>query len=137
MSTSVADAVAAAGTGSERLGRARTARLTEAERELYVWTIGAFAAATPPTAEAIRAAAAGLQLDPDEAQALAREDLVHADAEGRPVVAYPFSASDRGHRLLIDRKHTTQAMCALDALGIAAMLELPVEVVSSEAVRRV
>jgi len=63
---------------------------------------------------------------------LARDDLVHTDADGRPVVAYPFSANDRGHRVLIDGARTVQAMCAIDALGIAPMLTQPVEIRSRD-----
>lgn len=47
-------------------------------------------------------------------------------------VAYPFSARARGHSVLIDSTHRVEAMCALDALGIAAMLQLPVEVSSRD-----
>jgi hypothetical protein len=38
-------------------------------------------------------------------------------------VAYPFSGTPRGHRVRIDGEHWVEAMCAVDALGIAAMLE--------------
>jgi len=48
------------------------------------------------------------------------------------VVAYPFSARDRGHRVLIERLHEVEAMCAIDALGIAPMLELPIEIRSRD-----
>src|SRR5437764_10678404 len=64
--------------------------------------------------------------------ALARDDLVHTDGDGRPVVAYPFSARDRGHRILIDGLHEVEAMCAIDALGIAPMLERPIEIRSRD-----
>jgi hypothetical protein len=62
----------------------------------------------------------------------ARDDLVHLDKDGRPRVAYPFSASDRGHHVVIDGTSEVQAMCAIDALGIAPMLDLPVEIVSRD-----
>ena len=48
------------------------------------------------------------------------------------VVAYPFSARERGHRVLIDEIHEVEAMCAIDALGIAPMLGLPIEVRSRD-----
>jgi hypothetical protein len=75
-----------------------------------------------------------LALDPDAAlNTLAREDLAHRDpATGAIMVAYPFSAEPRGHRVLIDGRHWVEAMCAIDALGIAPMLELPIEVQSRD-----
>src|SRR5262245_57001160 len=131
--TAVGEALRAAEIPSERLGEARTARLSRPEREFYFWILRQFASATPPDAEATNAAAQEVGLDPDQALAtLARHDLVHADESGRPLVAYPFSAEPRGHRVCIDGKHRVQAMCAIDALGIAPMLELPIEIVSHD-----
>jgi hypothetical protein len=117
----------------ERRRDARAARLSEPERELYLWILRQFAAATPPDADSTRAAAQRLGLDADHALAtLARDDLAHADERGRPIVAYPFSSEPRGHRVLIDGDRQVEAMCAIDALGIAPMLQLPIEVVSRE-----
>ncbi len=119
MKPTVVDALRAADIPPERRGHARTARLSEPERRYYTWILRQFAHGTPPTAEAMRTGAARFGLDPDEARrVLADEDLVHTDAEGRPLVAYPFSATVRGHSVLIDGKQTVQAMCALDALGL-------------------
>jgi hypothetical protein len=47
-------------------------------------------------------------------------------------VAYPFSAEPRGHRVLVDGERWVEAMCAIDALGIAPMLVLPIEIYSSD-----
>jgi len=117
----------------ERRGRRRLSGLTPRERELYRWILQRFATAGPPSGEATRATAVELGLDPDEAlAALARDDLVHTDRDGRPVVAYPFSAHERGHRVLINEIHEVEAMCAIDALGIAAMLDQPIEVRSHD-----
>jgi hypothetical protein len=117
----------------ERRGRRRLSGLTQPERDLYRWILQRFAAALPPSGEATRATALELGLDPDEAlAALARDDLVHTNRDGRPVVAYPFSARDRGHRVLIDGVRAVEAMCAIDALGIAAMLGLPIEIRSRD-----
>jgi hypothetical protein len=117
----------------ERFGRARIARLAPAERRFYRWILREFAGSTPPSAEATRAAAEEFALVPEQAlELLAREDLVHTDDDGRPVVAYPFAGNDRGHRVLIDRAYEVQAMCAIDALGIAPMLDLPIEIVSRD-----
>src|SRR5258708_15150318 len=106
----------------ERRGRRRLSDLTALERELYRWILQRFATALPPSGEATRATAVELGLDHDEAlAALARDDLVHTDRDGWPIVAYPFSAGARGHRALIDGLHAVEAMCANDSLQIALM----------------
>jgi len=127
------DALRAAEIHPERQGAARMGRLSAGQRQLYRWILREFAAAKPPSGEVTRAAADALGLDAGDAfRVLAREDLVHVDASGRPVVAYPFSARPRGHRVLIDGERWVEAMCAIDALGIAPMLGLPVEIYSSD-----
>jgi len=127
------DALRAAEIRPERCGQARTRGLSLAERELYFWILREFAAARPPGADAMRAAATRLGIDLHDAlSVLAREDLVHVDARGRPLVAYPFSAPSRGHRALIDGQRWVEAMCAIDALGIGPMLQLPVEIHSPD-----
>lgn len=99
---------------------------------LYRWIIQRFALAMPPTAAQIVEQAQTLALDTDTAlAALAREDLVHTDDEGEVTVAYPFSARARRHEVTIDGR-VVQAMCAIDALGIAAMLAQRIEVRSHD-----
>jgi hypothetical protein len=128
-------ALRAADISPERHGAARARRLSSGQRELYFWILREFAAARPPTAEGTRIAAASYRLDPVEAFAvLAREDLFHVDAKGSPVVAYPFSATLRGHRVLIDGERSVEAMCAIDALGVGPMLGLPIEIYSHDPV---
>jgi len=52
---------------------------------------------------------------------LGARDLVVLD--GRRIIgAYPFADADTGHRVTWDG-HTANAMCAVDALGLGAMLE--------------
>jgi hypothetical protein len=83
--------------------------------------------------EAIRRKAIDLGLDLAQAsEKLAAEDLVHFDDNGEVRVAYPFSGRPRGHRVLIDGRRWVEAMCAIDALGIAPMLGLPVEISSHD-----
>lgn len=128
-------ALEAAAISSERLGAERTCHLSEGERELYLWILERFANATPPDGVAVRRYASSRDLDVDQVLAtLASEDLVHAEAEGAISVAYPFSARPRGHRVIIDNTRTVEAMCAIDALGIAAMLNLPIEISSHDPV---
>ena len=115
-----------------RCGTQRTARLTGAEQALYRWIIERFALAAPPTAAQLAEQAQMLALDTDTAlAALAREDLVHTDDDRAVTVAYPFSLRTRGHEVTIDGR-IVQAMCAIDALGIAAMLDQPIEVRSHD-----
>lgn len=68
-----------------------------------------------PAAEAL-----GLAFD-DALRRLAAADLVHADADGRVVIAYPFSARPTGHIVHLAGRHAVAAMCAIDALGIPLM----------------
>lgn len=119
----------------ERQGRERIAQLSPEELQFYAWILRRFANAAPPNGEETQEAARSFGLDPTDAQhTLARQDLVHTDDEGRPLVAYPFAAAARGHRVLIDGTLSVEAMCAIDALGIPAMLGLPVAVRSRDPV---
>jgi len=73
-----------------------------------------------------------LGLDPGQSrQKLATEDLVHFDGDGEIMVAYPFSGRPTRHRVRIEG-HTVFAMCAIDALGIAPMLEQATVIESSD-----
>jgi len=129
-SRSVAEALSPA-----RLGERRSARLSPAEREFHLWILHRFATDAPPAAEAISAKATDLGLDHAHVRdKLAAEDLVHFDAEGEVAVAYPFSGRSRGHRMLIGGERWVEAMCAIDALGIAPMLGLPIEITSRDPV---
>jgi Alkylmercury lyase len=117
----------------ERRGRARVERLTSEHRKLYEWILARFAHASPPTGEEVGAAARSFGLDPGQALArLADEDLIHTDESGSPLVAYPFSGIARGHRVAIEGVGTVEAMCAVDALGMAAMLDRSIEISSHD-----
>ena len=129
----VARALRAAAIPNARRGSKRAARLDVAERQLYRWILDRFGQARPPKPEQLRKRALALALEPSDALArLAREDLVHTDAAGAVCVAYPFSGRPRGHRVTIDDRGVVEAMCAIDALGIASMLNLPVEISSRD-----
>jgi hypothetical protein len=115
-----------------RCGHERTARLSGEELALYRWVIERFALAMPPTTAQLTAQAQALALDANTALAVfAREDLVHTDDDGAITVAYPFSARPRGHEVAFDGR-VVQAMCAIDALGIAGMLDQPIDVRSHD-----
>jgi hypothetical protein len=118
----------------QRRGRARLEPLSPGERDLYGWILRAFANGTPPAPDALADAASNLDVEVEAAlAAFAREDLVHHDpASGAILVAYPFSGIPRGHRVRIDGAIDVEAMCAIDALGIAPMLDRQIEIASRD-----
>ena len=127
-------ALSSAGIAPERFGPKRLMHLDERERTLYRWILACFARASPPRVDELcdYASELGLQIEQTLEQ-LANLDLVHHDpASGEILVAYPFSARPRGHSVLINSTDRVEAMCAVDALGIAPMLQLPVEVSSRD-----
>jgi Alkylmercury lyase len=131
---SVDSVLDAAAIPRERTGGQRTAALAAPERHLYRWIMRQFGAESRPSLEATAAAAAAAGADLDQALETFRQlDLVHL-ADGEIAVAYPFSGRPTPHRILIDGRPEMYAMCAIDALGITAMLELPTEVLSRDPV---
>jgi hypothetical protein len=128
----VAGALGAAEIPPSKLGPARRARLTEAERDLYFWILRHFATSGRPGRADTLEAAEQLGLDPGAAlETLAREDLVHLQA-GEIAVAYPFSGRATAHRVRFQRGNEVDAMCAIDALGIAPMFGEPIEITSRD-----
>ena len=135
LAPAVAAALAAAEIPPSKLGPARRARLTEAERELYFWILRRFATDGRPGSGEVRAAAGRLGLDTEVALAtLSREDLVHRRPDGALSVAYPFSGRPTAHRVRFSSGHEVDAMCAIDALGIAPMFGQRIEVESRDPV---
>ena len=131
---SVGRVLEAAAIPRERTGGQRTAALAAPERQLYRWILRQFAAEGRPSLEVTAAAAAAAGADLNQAiETFRRLDLVHL-AHGQIAVAYPFSGRPTAHRVSIDGRPEVYAMCAIDALGIAAMLELPIEVFSRDPV---
>jgi alkylmercury lyase len=134
---STAAVLTAAAIPSSKLGSARYARLSEPERELYFWILRRFATNGRPSSVETRAAAERLGIEADPALAtLAREDLVHRGRDGEIAVAYPFSGRPTAHRVRFPDGHEVDAMCAIDALGIAQMFDQPIEIISSDPLTR-
>lgn len=119
----------AAGIPSSKLGGARAARLTDAERELYVWILRRFATLGRPSRSELLARSPESDAN---LESLAREDLVHLDHSGEIAVAYPFSGRPTAHRARFPTGHEAYAMCAIDALGIAPMFGQAIVVASSD-----
>ena len=133
LASGVAAALAAAEIPPSKLGSARPARLTDDERKLYFWILRRFVTDGRPSRADVRATAARLALDAEQAlTTLAGEDLVHRGAEGEITIAYPFSGCRTAHRIRFPGGHEVDAMCAIDALGIAPMFGEPIEIESRD-----
>ncbi len=127
-------ALSIAGIAPERFGSARLTRLNDNERSLYRWILSSFASGGQPAVDELCDLASDLGLEiEDTLDRFAKLDLVHHDpTSGEILVAYPFSAHPRGHSVLINSTHRVEAMCAIDALGIASMLRQPIEISSRD-----
>jgi hypothetical protein len=135
LAPTVAAALAAAEIPHSKLGPARRARLTEGQREFYFWILRRFASDGRPSSREVRAAAERLGLDAEGALAtLSREDLVHRGSDGEITVAYPFSARPTAHLVRFPSGHEVDAMCAIDALGMAPMFRQRIEIASRDPV---
>jgi hypothetical protein len=133
LAPAVASALAAAEIPPSKLGPARRSRLSEAERELYFWILRRFASEGRPSSGELRAAAGRLGLDAEDALAtLEGKDLVHRGTDGEIAVAYPFSGRETAHRVRFPNGHEVDAMCAIDALGIAPMFGQRIDVESRD-----
>lgn len=129
----VASALATAEIPASKLGPARRARLSDRERELYFWILRSFATRGRPSAAEARGAAEQLGLGAERAlTTLAREDLVHRGSDGEITCAYPFSGRPTVHRVRFPSGQEVDAMCAIDALGIAPMFGESIEVASRD-----
>jgi alkylmercury lyase len=130
-----AAALALAEIPPSKLGPARRARLTDSERELYFWILRQFRTMGRPRDAEVREAAERLGIDAERAlETLAREDLVHRGSDGEITVAYPFSGRPTPHRVRFPSGHEVDAMCAIDALGMAPMFREPIEIDSRDPV---
>src|SRR5258708_6703322 len=65
---------------------------------------------------------------------LDREDFLTLGADGTIRAAYPFSATQTPHRVRISGGAEAWSMCAIDALGIPAMLGRDVVITSADPV---
>ena len=84
---------------AHRRGKNRARQLNAPEQNLYLWILQQFAGGEPPSAADTKERATQDGLDFGAAAAsLARDDLVHLGPDGRPLIAYPFSAVSRGTR---------------------------------------
>ena len=60
---------------------------------------------------------------------LKRNDLVVFDDDREPIGAYPFAMEKREHRVTVNN-HAVHCMCALDALAVSPMFDMPTRITS-------
>ena len=126
------DALKALGATASQLGE-RAARLDPTLASLHQRIIRGFADGAPPSRRQLDSEAASLHLDVEHTlRALAAEDLIQLDAAGEIQVAYPFSRQPTRHRVTYRSGTSVYAMCAIDALGIAAMLGTGLDIDSTD-----
>lgn len=117
------EALAAAMTVAGR--RERWAGLDAAEDAVRRAVLLGFAASGAPPLSTELAASTDLATDAVRTALvrLARRDIVVLGEDGRIAAAYPFSAAPTPHRVTLTRSGTAvYALCAIDALGLGAML---------------
>lgn len=114
---------------------ARQRTLQPPLRQLHQHILRHFAQhATAPEPQQLREWAHQLDLELDAAlDQLVAVDLAEADpATAQLLGAYPFSAIPRGHKVQLADGPTVEAYCAIDALGIPAMLDCDVVISSRD-----
>src|SRR5712691_2692420 len=117
---------------SSRAGRGRRAPAAGGARAGRQAVLRHFAAAgSAPGPAALDPAAGRYGRTGGEVLAeLDREDFVTLGADGTIRAAYPFSAAQTPHRVRITGGAEVWSMCAIDALGIPAMLGQDVVITS-------
>jgi Alkylmercury lyase len=119
----------------DSLGRAGRGRVAPADRGLragHQAVLRSFMhTATAPGMPSLARHAAPFEVSLVLAE-LADGDFVCLDEAGQITAAYPFSALATRHRVQISGEATVFAMCAIDALGIAAMTGCPVVIESAD-----
>ena len=105
----------------------RLAGTSEVAQALYRAVLPAFAATGAPAPLSTAAEHAGLSAEHAAAalRELAEADVVALDDNGNLVGAFPLSATPTRHRVQVGDRPVLHAMCALDALGVPAMLGEP------------
>jgi hypothetical protein len=119
--------VAGTGTGSwldplERGGRGRVAPAERGLRAVHQAVLRSFAATGGPPGQDVLDEAARPFDSRQVLTELAEGDYLCLDQGRRITAAYPFSATATPHTAQITGGPVTYSMCAIDALGIAAML---------------
>jgi hypothetical protein len=102
--------------------------VSPAAGEIHRAILHGFAASgRPPSWQQLRSIAARVELGAVLAE-LHDGDVVRLDGHGEIRAAYPFSAAPTTHVVTIAGGPSAYAMCAIDALGMAAMLNRDIAV---------
>lgn len=110
------------------------AALTRPARQVHLAVLAAFTmAGQPPPRDELERIARAHGGDPDAALAeLAAADVSAFSADGEIRAAYPFSPLPTPIQVRWAGGPLTYAMCAIDALGMSAMLSRPVTITAAE-----
>lgn len=108
--------------------------LTPPARHVHRAVLGAFTeTGRAPLRAELERIARGQGSDPGAVLAeLARRDVLAFDGSGEIRAAYPFSPSPTPIQVTWEGGPRVYAMCAIDALGISAMLDRPVTITARE-----
>jgi hypothetical protein len=128
--------VSPAGVATGRAGRGRLAPIERGLRAVHQVVLHSFAETGHAPGPAIleRAAAGWGRTAGEILSELAAEDFLTLDEHRRIAAAYPFSAHPTGVQVRLANGTHVAAMCAIDALGIPAMLGCDAVIESSDPV---
>ena len=115
--------------------RTRALPMAPDEKAVHQAILRGFAATGhPPSAPEIDVLTTGFGRDSAEVlRALHDLDAIRLDTQGQIAVAYPFSTHPTRHRVRIANRVEVYAMCAIDALGVAPMLDRDTRIDSTDA----
>jgi hypothetical protein len=121
-------------TGPELNKGCAVAALTPPARQVHLAVLAAFAqTGRPPARDELERIARADGADPAAVLAeLAERDVIAFDADGEIRAAYPFSPAPTPIQVSWEGGPVNYAMCAIDALGISAMLGRPVTITAAE-----
>ncbi|CRK57742.1 Organomercurial lyase [Alloactinosynnema sp. L-07] len=108
------------------------ARAAPAERAAHEAILRSFAATGAPPATVDQVVASFAQTGDQVLARLHDADVIRLDAAGRVQVAYPFSTAPTPHRVRLTGGTEAYAMCAIDALGMPAMLGVDAVITSTD-----
>ena len=115
-----------------RGGRGRVAPVERGLRAVHQAVLRSFAATgNPPDPEVLDEAGRPFHASQVLSE-LAEGDYLHLDQAGRIMAAYPFSTTATPHTVQISGGVTAYSMCAIDALGVAGMLDASVLIKSAD-----
>ena len=119
---------------SPQPGGRRTESLTVTARQVHQAVLAAFSqTGQPPTRRDLEQLASGLGATPEAVIAeLAGADVMACTADGDIRAAYPFSPARTSIQVSWPGGPSLHAMCAIDALGMSAMLGHPVTITAAE-----